>query len=260
LNLFRDSIEKANTPGPIRCKINEKANSEDAGFYSIIPGLKERMGMRPVWKQLITKYPELGQCRDDIEQAFFRLKETYQNGGKTLICGNGGSSSDGEHIVGELMKGFMSPRLLGAEERGRFTSLYPEDGEYIADRLQGALPAISLSSHTAFLTAYANDVSADMIFAQQVYGYGRRGDTLIGISTSGNSRNVVLAVKTAKAMGLSAIGLTGKSGGMLKSLCDVTICVPWERTPDIQERHLPIYHALCIMLEEEFFPCRTETC
>jgi D-sedoheptulose 7-phosphate isomerase len=203
---------------------------------------------------LITKYPELNECVPSIIEAFEFLKVTYHQGGKVLICGNGGSASDSEHIVGELMKGFMSKRPLSNERRQQFLQHFPEEGNFLANHLQGALPAISLVSHSALITAYANDVSAEMIFAQQVYGYGKSGDTVVGLSTSGNSANVVRAMQVAKVLGLRTIGLTGRSGGKLNELCDVTIRVPWERTPDIQERHLPIYHTLCIMLEEEFFP------
>lgn len=212
------------------------------------------MERKTQWEAIVGKYPELNECVPSFIAAFQLLKMTYQQGGKLFICGNGGSASDSEHIVGELMKGFMTKRPLAAAMRRRFHQHFPEDGDFLTDHLQGALPAISLTSHTAFITAYANDVSAEMIFAQQVYGYGAEGDTVLGISTSGNSMNVIRAMQVAKTLGLRTIGLTGNSGGKLRGLCDVTIRVPWERTPDVQERHLPIYHALCIMLEEEFFP------
>lgn len=181
------------------------------------------------------------------------LVSTYSSGGKVLICGNGGSASDSEHIVGELMKGFMQRRPVPGDVRQRLEQLFPQEGQFLADHLQGALPAISLVSQTALTTAYANDVSAEMMFAQQVYGYGNPGDALIGLSTSGNSANVVRAMQVAKLKGLRTIALTGRSGGKLKEICDVAIQVPWDSTPDIQERHLPIYHALCIHLEEVFF-------
>lgn len=203
--------------------------------------------------RLFARYPELASCREDIEAAYEILRNSYASGGKALFCGNGGSASDSEHIVGELMKGFMSKRPLPAEERARFAEAYGEDGGYIAERLQGALPAISLVSHTALMTAFINDVAPDLVFAQQVYGYGKPGDVLVGITTSGNSANVVRAVQVAKVRGLATIGLTGRTGGKLAELCDVTIRVPHDSTPDVQERHLPIYHAICIMLEEAFF-------
>lgn len=210
--------------------------------------------MNQTLQALIAKYPELSVCAPQVEAAFAALTETYRLGGKLLLCGNGGSAADCEHIVGELMKGFMQRRPLAAAERERLAQAAgAAEGEYLADRLQGALPAISLVSHSALITAYANDVAPDMIFAQQVYGYGRTGDAVIGISTSGNSANVVRAMQVAKAMGLRTIALTGGRGGKLKDICDIAIVVPYESTPDIQERHLPIYHALCVMLEEEFF-------
>ncbi|MFD2334363.1 SIS domain-containing protein [Cohnella sp. GCM10020058] len=203
--------------------------------------------------ELIAKYPELAVCRTDIEAAFEAARDSFARGGKMLLAGNGGSAADCEHVVGELMKGFMSPRRLGKAARDKF-AVWGEEGAYMADRLQGALPAISLVSQSALATAYINDVAADMVFAQQVYGYGKPKDTLVVFSTSGNSVNVVRAVQVAKSLGLATIALTGSGGGKLVSMCDVTIRVPYERTPDIQERHLPIYHALCIMLEEAFFP------
>ena len=203
--------------------------------------------------KLTEKYPELEPCAEDIRAAFEVLRESYRSGGKLLICGNGGSAADSEHIVGELMKGFRSKRPVPDAFREKLVQTAPEDGAYIAERLQGALPAISLVSHTALITACANDVAADLIFAQQVYGYGSPQDVLLGLSTSGNSRNVLLAVKTARAMGMKTIGMTGRTGGAMASCCDVCIRVPHASTPDVQERHLPIYHALCIMLEEEFF-------
>jgi D-sedoheptulose 7-phosphate isomerase len=190
---------------------------------------------------------------DDLNKAFRLLVGCYHQGGKLLVCGNGGSASDSEHIVGELMKGFMLKRSVDEEERDRFIRACPDNGNYLADHLQGALPAISLVSHTSLISAYANDIAADMVYAQQVYGYGRKGDAVIGLSTSGNSRNVLHALQVGRAKELVTIGFTGKHGGEMPSWCDVTIRVPWDSTPDIQERHLPLYHALCIMLEEEFF-------
>lgn len=209
--------------------------------------------MRSTMKKIIDKYPELNSCEESIEKSFRLMKECYASGGKILLCGNGGSAADCEHIVGELMKGFMSKRPLEPEIRNKLNQFGEVEGEYLARHLQGALPAISLVSHTALMTAYANDVAADMVFAQQVFGYGKPEDLLIGISTSGNSNNIVRAIQVAKAMGMGTIGLTGRTGGRMNDLCDVTIRVPWESTPDVQERHLPIYHALCIMLEKEFF-------
>ena len=203
---------------------------------------------------LIDTYPDLKGCRNALEEALRIMRVTYRQGGKALLCGNGGSAADCEHIVGELMKGFVSRRPLPDSERQRFRQAFPEDGDYLADRLQGALPAISLVSHAALITAFANDVSNETVYAQQVYGYGQPGDVLLALSTSGSSANVVRAVQVAKVRGLATIGLTGEQGGKLSEFCDVLIKAPRSETHRIQELHLPIYHALCIALEEEFFP------
>ncbi len=195
---------------------------------------------------LIKRYPALAQIRGAIEQAYRLLEECYENGSKLLVCGNGGSAADSDHIVGELMKGFYKQRMLPEEERKRFG----EQGE----KLQGALPAIALTQHGALSTAFLNDVDPAMVFAQQVYGYGRGGDVFLGLSTSGNSANVVLAAKVAAAKGMKVITMTGRNGGKLKELSDVCMIVPAQVTADIQEYHLPVYHTLCAMLEEHFFP------
>jgi phosphoheptose isomerase len=209
--------------------------------------------MSEILESLFTKYPELVICQNDIESAFVLLKKTFKKDGKLLVCGNGGSGSDSEHIVGELMKGFMSQRPLPLQEKELFSTVFPNEGDFLANNLQGALPSISLVSQTAFITAYANDVSSKMVFAQQVYGYGRCGDTLLALSTSGNSENVIRAIQVAKVKRLQTIALTGMGGGKLKELCDVTIRVPYDLTHKVQESHLPIYHTLCMMLEKEFF-------
>lgn len=209
--------------------------------------------MHPTLVELQERYPDLSGCIDSIEAVYRLLHDTYQNGGKVLICGNGGSAADSDHIVGELMKGFELKRPVDEATRQRLKQVAPDAGDYLADHLQQALPAISLSGHAALMTAISNDTAADMIFAQQVFGYGRAGDALIGISTSGNSANVLHAIRVAQALEMRTIGLTGKSGGAMRDLCDVTVCVPYERTSAIQERHLPVYHALCVMLEEAFF-------
>lgn len=209
--------------------------------------------MNKIMVQLLQRYPELETCQASIMDAFEAMKRSFDAGGKLLLAGNGGSAADCEHIVGELMKGFMSKRPLSAEMKRKLSIHGEEDGAYLAEHLQGALPAISLVSHTALITAFVNDVAADMMFAQQVLGYGREQDVLAVFSTSGHSANIIRAVQVAKSLGLTTIGFTGQTGGRLKSLCDIAICVPYESTPDIQERHLPIYHALCMMLEEAFF-------
>ena len=195
---------------------------------------------------LIERYPALAQMRGAIEQAYRILEECYENGSKLLVCGNGGSAADSDHIVGELMKGFYKQRMLPEEERKRFG----EQGE----KLQGALPAIALTQHGALSTAFLNDVDPAMVFAQQVYGYGQGGDVFLGLSTSGNSANVVLAAKVAAAKGMKVITMTGRNGGKLKELSDVCMIVAAQVTADIQEYHLPVYHTLCAMLEEHFFP------
>lgn len=204
-------------------------------------------------EQLISAYPELDVCAPDIQSAFEILRACFRGGGKVLTCGNGGSAADAEHIVGELMKGYLLKRPVPEEIRAKLIATSSQDGNYLADHLQGGLPGISLVSQTALISAIANDTAADMAYAQQVYAYGREGDAIIGISTSGNARNVIHAVQVARALGLQSIGLTGPSGGALKPLCEVCICVPAENTPAVQERHLPIFHVLCAMLEEEFF-------
>jgi D-sedoheptulose 7-phosphate isomerase len=199
-------------------------------------------------------YPDLAVCVPEVRRAFEILRDCYRQGGKVLICGNGGSAADSEHIVGELMKGYFSKRPVPQAVRDKLAAAFPEEGAYLADHLQGALPTISLVSQTSLITAFCNDVAADLIFAQQVYGYGAPGDALIGISTSGTSKNVVYALQVARVLGLRTVGLSGRSGGRLKALCDVAICPPVEITPEVQQRHIAVYHALCAMLEEEFFP------
>ena len=192
---------------------------------------------------LFERYPQLNICKNDIENALSLMIDTYKKGGKILVCGNGGSSADADHIVGELMKGFLKSRKV-TDER------IPQE---LREKLQGALPAISLSAHTSLMTATINDNDADMVFAQQVYGYAKDNDLLIAISTSGNSKNVVNAVKVAKSLGIKTIALTGETGGELKQLADVTICAPSTETYKIQEYHLPIYHYLCASVENEIF-------
>lgn len=194
-------------------------------------------------KDLLARHPQLKTCAKDIENALALMIDAYKNGGKILVCGNGGSSADADHIVGELMKGFLKDRKVTDERM-------PQE---LREKLQGALPAISLSANTSLMTATINDNDADMIFAQQVYGYAKEKDLLIAISTSGTSKNVVNAVKVAKALGTKTLALTGETGGMLKEMADVTICVPSTETYKIQEYHLPIYHYLCARVEEEFF-------
>lgn len=206
-----------------------------------------------IYDKLFEENPILSICCEDIKKAFFIIKQCYENNGKILICGNGGSASDGEHIVGELMKGFLLKRKVRQLIIDKFEKAFPLDGSALTENLQGALPAISLNSHIALTSAFINDIKANMVYAQQVYGYGKCGDVLLALSTSGNSVNVVNAVKTAKACELKIIGMTGSTGGALKDLCDVVIKTPSDKTYRIQEYHLPIYHALCAMIEMEVF-------
>lgn len=209
--------------------------------------------MNEILNDLWERYPDLEACKADILLSFELLSKCYHKKGKILVCGNGGSAADSEHIVGELMKSFKSARPLTGSFKEKMNIFSPESSEYIVSHLQGALPAISLTSNSSLISAIANDVSGDMIYAQQVYGYGNPGDILLGISTSGNSVNVIRALQVAKANEMINIGLSGLTGGKMKELCDVTICVPRVSTPEIQELHLPVYHTLCLMLEKEFF-------
>ena len=203
--------------------------------------------------ELIKRYPVLLTVRDDINAFYKTLKECYDNGGKLLIAGNGGSCADAEHIVGELMKGFCKRRAVSDEFKAKLIEADSENGEEIAGKLQGGLPAMALSNHQALNTAFANDVDADFYYAQQVYGYGKKGDVFLGISTSGNAKNIMYAAAVAKAKGMKVLGLTGKTGGLLAKAADVSIIVPEEETYKIQELHLPIYHAICLMLEDTYF-------
>lgn len=202
--------------------------------------------------QLMEEYPVLSVCREDIRKAFDILCEAYRQEKKLLVCGNGGSGADSEHIVGELMKEFYIKRPVSQCMKDKLAD-FGEDGILLGEHLQGALPAITLTGNIALSTAYANDAVPELVFAQQVFGYGMEGDVLLAISTSGNSKNVIYGVETARAKGLRTIGLTGKDGGKLKELCDICICVPMDVTYKIQELHLPVYHGLCRMLEEVFF-------
>jgi D-sedoheptulose 7-phosphate isomerase len=202
---------------------------------------------------LVRRYPILSACADDIANAYEVLETTYSNEGKLLVCGNGGSASDAEHIVGELMKEFKLKRKVYAEQCEAMKAIDLEMGTTLAENLQGALPAITLTAHSSLTTAYMNDSEPLLVFAQQVNGYGKQGDVFMGISTSGNSKNVIYAAITAKARGLKVIGLTGAKESKLMELSDVCIRVPETETYKIQELHLPVYHCLCLMLEDHFF-------
>ena len=204
-------------------------------------------------KQLIQRYPQLELCAEDIQQAYERMVECYENDGKILIAGNGGSAADAEHMVGELMKRFKKPRPISEDIKTELKKIDPSAGEILADGIEGTLTAISLTTHESLSTAYLNDRFGEGVFAQQLYGFGREGDVFYALSTSGNSRNVLLAAIMAKVLGITVVGLTGETGGKLAEIADVCIKVPETETYKIQELHLPIHHCLCLMLEENFF-------
>jgi len=195
---------------------------------------------------LIDRFPALAGCAEDIERAFVLLRDCYGGGGKVLVCGNGGSAADAEHWAGELLKGFVKKRPLPPEERGK---LSPK----LAEKLQGALPTIPLTGFLSLRTAFANDVDPDLVFAQLVWGLGRPGDALVALSTSGGSVNVCAAVEAASARQMATVALTGQDGGRLGELADVCIRAPERETHLVQEYHVPIYHCLSLMLEDEFF-------
>lgn len=206
-------------------------------------------------EKLINRYPVLSACKEDIISAYNLLEKCFASGRKLLIAGNGGSCADSEHMVGELMKGFKLPRKCADGFASKLQELDAVRGAELAERLQGGLPAIALGGHQALNTAYINDVQNGglLTYAQQVNVYGQEGDVLLGISTSGNAKNVMFATVVAKAKGLKVIGLTGANGGELAKSADVAIKVPETETYMIQELHLPVYHCLCLMLEERFF-------
>lgn len=208
--------------------------------------------VKKVYDELLDRFAELDCCKEDILAAFEALKQSYIDGKKVLICGNGGSAADSEHIVGELLKQFKKKRQV---DESILTALdgYGADGAKMKETLEGSLAAISLTSHIALSTAFANDKEPSMTFAQQLFGLGQAGDCLICISTSGNSKNCVYAAIMGKIKGLKTICMTGESESKLSELCDISIRVPATQTYKVQEFHLPIYHALCSMLEEEFF-------
>ncbi len=203
--------------------------------------------------ELFYRYPQLSKCKDSIVCAKDTVIHCYENGGKLLLCGNGGSCADCDHIVGELMKGFLLPRPLSEAQKADMITSCEQIDEKTLSLLQAGLPAISLPSFTAFNSAFCNDVDADLVYAQALMSLGGRKDVLLAISTSGNSKNVVLAATVAKALGIKIIALSGKGGGKLCELSDVCICVPEEETFKIQELHLPIYHYLCAEVEQHFF-------
>ena len=202
---------------------------------------------------LIERYPELNICKEDIYLAFEMIKGSYKAGGKLLICGNGGSAADSDHIVGELMKSFKKCRSLPDDVKENLRKSDAQYGDILANNLQGALPAIALNNHSALSTAYLNDVNGQVGFAQQVFGYGKKEDCLLAITTSGNSENVYMAGLVARQKGMKIIALTGVNGGKIKDIAGITIKVPANETYMVQEYHLPVYHCICLMLEDEFF-------
>ena len=207
-------------------------------------------GQSAVFKRLLERYPELQPCIADIFAAAEILLQAAGSGSKILICGNGGSSADADHICGELLKAFCKKRPVDKAFANRLRGLDAGAGALLAEKLQAGVPAISLTFHNALTTAFANDVDPDMVFAQQCQVYAKPGDVFWGISTSGNAKNVYYAALTAKAAGIKVLGMTGEGGGRLKTLCDVCIRVPKKETYEVQELHLPVYHALCLYIED----------
>lgn len=204
-------------------------------------------------KTLIQRYPILKDCEADIKTAAEKIIACYENGGKLILCGNGGSSSDCDHIVGELMKGFLKMRPLNEQQKAQMKASCSLLDDDTLEKLQGALPAISLPNISGLNSAFCNDVDPELIYAQSLMSLGNKGDILLALSTSGNSKNVFAAAKVAKGLGLTVIGLTGKTGGKLKGVSDICICAPETETFKIQELHLPIYHFLCAETEAHFF-------
>lgn len=204
-----------------------------------------------ILETLFDSYPALCGCNADIESALDMIIDCYKNSKKILVCGNGGSAADSEHIVGELMKGFNLKRPVPDELKKKFEAV--ENGAHIAETLQMPLRAISLVSHTGLMSAFANDCDADLIFAQQVLGFGDEDDILIALSTSGNSKNVVYAAETAKVLGLKVLSITGGKESKLSAISDVTIKLTKYTPFEVQELTLPVYHALCAAAEAEFF-------
>lgn len=202
---------------------------------------------------LMERYPKLKSVEQDIIDAYLIMEQSYENDGKLLIAGNGGSAADSEHIAGELMKRFKTPRPVSEKYAEKLKAADRERGAVLAKNLECGLMAIPLVAHEALTTAYINDVDGYGVFAQQLFGYGREGDVFLGISTSGNSQNVMNATVVAKASGIKIIGLTGAKGGELAEVADTVVKVPETETYMIQELHLPIYHCWCLMLEDHFW-------
>ncbi len=213
--------------------------------------MKERTEQN--WNGLFERYPDLLKHKSDLLEICEALRKVYQNGGKVLICGNGGSCADGDHIVGELMKGFLLKRPLPQEVQKRLKESFGAQGTRLAEKLQCGLPAISLNAHAALMSAFSNDVDPELVYAQQVMGYAAKGDAVIGISTSGNAENVANALMTAKIKGALTIALTGRDGGKIGTIADYRFIAPAQETYRIQEYHLAVYHQICAYVESELF-------
>ena len=203
--------------------------------------------------KLFIEFPKLKPIEDKILDSYEILKTTFKKQKTLFVCGNGGSASDAEHMVGELMKSFLIPRPVNCEFSNKLSSLYNEEGSDLSSKLQEGLRTISLNSHPSLLTAYGNDVDYEMVFAQQLYVLGKEGDAVIGFTTSGNSKNIIKTFKIAKAKGITTIAFTGADSGECGKIADCVISVPEKETYRAQEYHLPVYHALCAMLEEHFY-------
>lgn len=204
-------------------------------------------------KELIERYPALAVCEKDIRAAASAIIDSYKAGGKLIVAGNGGSAADSDHITGELLKSFVKKRKPEQKFLDALSAIDSDTGSYLSDKLQGSLPAIALTNNSALMTASLNDVDGNVLFAQQVMGFGKKGDVFLGISTSGNSKDVIYALAVAKALGVKTVALTGKTGGKCKAVADISIVVPENETFKIQELHLPVYHALCLTIEEYFW-------
>jgi len=212
------------------------------------------LNVKETYEQFKTENPELEAfCGTEVMKAYELCAEAYEKGCKLMTCGNGGSAADAEHIVGELMKGFVLQRPLPKAEIDTLEELFGAEGKDLGEKLQGSMPAIALTGGLSLTTAFANDVAPENGFAQQLYGYGKAGDVLIALSTSGNSKNVIQAVRVAKLKGVKTVAITGEKESKLSALCDVTIKMPSTKTYRIQEYTLPVYHVLCAMLEARFF-------
>lgn len=211
------------------------------------------MAYRDILRDLMDRHPALASLEADMLATHSLLRDCFAAGGKLLVAGNGGAAADADHIVGELMKGFLKKRPLNDEVYQKMLALDRERGARLGEALQGALPAIALTEHSALSTAFANDRDSHAVFAQQVWGYGREGDVLLCLSTSGNAENLMLAAVTAHAKGMQVVLLTGEGGGRLSAVADAVIRVPARQTHLVQELYVPVYHALCMMLESDFF-------